>query len=51
MKQENTMKQNRIYVGRWTQDVDVKKVSGTVPVEYSGNLNGYTITFSSGYRF
>jgi hypothetical protein len=36
---------------RWTQDVDVKKLSGTVPVEYSGNLNGYTITFSSGYRF
>ncbi len=36
---------------RWTQDVDIKKISATVPVEYSGNLNGYTVALSTGFRF
>jgi hypothetical protein len=36
---------------RWTQDVDIKKTTGTVPVEYTGNLNGYTVAILGGYRF
>lgn len=46
----------RIFVGieglyRWTDDIDIRKTVGTVPVRYKGNLDGFAITFSGGYRF
>jgi opacity protein-like surface antigen len=36
---------------RWTEDVDIRETVASVPVEYSGDLSGYTITFNGGFRF
>lgn len=46
----------RIFVGgqglyRWTDDVDIEKRVGTVPVQFKGDLDGYAVTFSGGVRF
>jgi len=36
---------------RWTGDIDMEKITGTVPVRIKGNLNGYAVTLSAGFRF
>lgn len=36
---------------RWTDDVDISETVASVPVEYAGDLTGYTITFNGGFRF
>lgn len=36
---------------RWSGDVDIRESVASVPVEYSGDLSGYTITFNGGFRF
>jgi opacity protein-like surface antigen len=36
---------------RWTDDVDMDEIVASVPVEYSGNLSGYSVTFNAGFRF
>lgn len=36
---------------RWTGDIDILKNTGTVPVEVDGNLNGYVLSVSAGFRF
>jgi opacity protein-like surface antigen len=46
----------RIFFGgqglyRWTDDVNIDKRVGTVPVELKGDLDGYTVTFAGGFRF
>lgn len=46
----------RIFVGgqglyRWTDDVDLDKRVGTVPVQFKGDLDGYEVTLSGGFRF
>jgi opacity protein-like surface antigen len=46
----------RIFAGvegmyRWTGDVDMKKNVGTVPVKVNGDLNGYVVTVTTGFRF
>jgi opacity protein-like surface antigen len=46
----------RIFAGiegmyRWTGDIDILKNVGTVPVEVDGNLNGYVVSVSAGFRF
>jgi len=46
----------RLFVGaeglyRWTGDIDMEKITGTVPVRLKGNLNGYAMTLSAGFRF
>ena len=47
---------NRFFAGvqglyRWTDDIDIRKSVGTVPVRVEGNLNGYTVTLTGGFRF
>lgn len=47
---------SRVFIGieglyRWTDDIDIRKTVGTVPVQYKGNLDGFAITFSGGFRF
>ncbi len=46
----------RFFVGlegkyRWTGDVDIRETVASIPVEYTGDLNGYTVTFNAGFRF
>ncbi len=46
----------RFYVGiegryRWTGDVKFNETVAGVPMEYKGDLNGYTVAFSAGFRF
>jgi opacity protein-like surface antigen len=46
----------RIFAGiegmyRWTGDIDIQKNTGTVPVEVEGDLNGYVLSVSAGFRF
>jgi opacity protein-like surface antigen len=46
----------RIFLGgqglyRWTDDVNIEKRVGTVPVELKGDLDGYAVTFLGGFRF
>lgn len=36
---------------RWTDDVDIRETVATVPVEYTGDLSGYQITMTAGFRF
>jgi Outer membrane protein beta-barrel domain len=36
---------------RWTDDVNIDKFVGTVPVRFKGDLNGYTVTVAGGFRF
>jgi opacity protein-like surface antigen len=47
---------HRIFLGgqglyRWTDDINIDKRVGTVPVQFKGDLDGYTITFLGGFRF
>ena len=46
----------RIFLGgqalyRGTEDVKIDKLAGTVPVRFNGDLDGYALTFSGGFRF
>jgi opacity protein-like surface antigen len=46
----------RFFVGvegkyRWTDDVDIRESVASIPVEYIGDLSGYTVTFNAGFRF
>lgn len=46
----------RLFVGaegmyRWTGDLDIDKIKGTVPVQLKGDLEGFTVTLSAGFRF
>jgi opacity protein-like surface antigen len=36
---------------RWTEDVDISESVGTVPVRLEGDLNGYQVMLSAGFRF
>jgi opacity protein-like surface antigen len=36
---------------RWTDDIDINESTGSVPVRLGGNLNGYAVTLSAGFRF
>jgi opacity protein-like surface antigen len=36
---------------RWTDDLDLRDNVASVPIGYSGNLNGYAVTFNAGFRF
>lgn len=45
-----------LYVGlegryRWTGDVKMKETLGGIPVEHSGDLNGYSVAATFGFRF
>ncbi len=46
----------RFFVGvegkyRWTDDVDILESVASIPVEYTGDLSGYMVTFNAGFRF
>lgn len=46
----------RIFLGgqglyRWTDDINIDKRAGTVPVQLSGDLDGFVVTFLGGFRF
>jgi opacity protein-like surface antigen len=46
----------RVFLGgqglyRWTDDVNIDKRVGTVPVQLKGDLDGYAVTFLGGFRF
>lgn len=46
----------RFFVGiegkyRWTGDVDIHETVSSIPIDYSGDLSGYTVTFNGGIRF
>lgn len=46
----------RIFLGgqglyRWTDDIKIGKRVGSVPVEFKGDLDGYTVNFLGGFRF
>lgn len=46
----------RFFVGvegkyRWTGDVDIYRTIDSIPVEYNGDLSGYTVTVNGGIRF
>jgi len=36
---------------RWTDEVDIDENVGTVPVRLEGDLNGYTVNLTAGFRF
>lgn len=36
---------------RWTDDLDLRDTVASIPVEYRGDLNGYSVTFNAGFRF
>jgi len=36
---------------RWTGDLDISKTTGTVPVQLKGDLDGFAVTLSAGFRF
>ncbi len=36
---------------RWTDDVEIRNTVASIPVEYSGDLSGYSITCNAGFRF
>ncbi len=36
---------------RWTDDLDLRDTVATIPVEYRGDLNGFSVTFNAGFRF
>lgn len=47
---------NRFFIGVdgryfWTDTVSVIKRVADIPIEYNGNLNGFTINFAFGFRF
>jgi opacity protein-like surface antigen len=45
----------RIFLGgqwlyRWTDDINIDKRVGTVPVQLNGDIDGYAVTFLGGFR-
>jgi len=46
----------RFFVGvegkyRWTDDVEIRETVAAIPIEYTGDLSGYMVTFNAGIRF
>lgn len=46
----------RFYIGvegkyRWTEDADISMTTAAVPIAYSGDLSGYSVAFTAGWRF
>jgi opacity protein-like surface antigen len=46
----------RFFVGvqglyRWTGDIEIDEIVASVPVRVEGNLNGYALTLTAGFRF
>jgi len=35
----------------WTDEVDISKPIADIPIELHGDLNGYTVSFTFGFRF
>jgi hypothetical protein len=47
---------HQVFIGveglyRWTTEFDMRDRVGTIPVEVEGDLNGYTLCLSGGFRF
>jgi opacity protein-like surface antigen len=47
---------DRFFIGlegmyRWTDDVDLSETVALIPVEYSGDLSGFSVTVNAGFRF
>lgn len=47
---------NRFFAGvegmyRWTDDLDIQETVASIPVEYEGDLSGFSITVNGGFRF
>jgi opacity protein-like surface antigen len=47
---------DRFFIGlegmyRWTDDLDLSETVALIPVEYSGDLSGFSITVNAGIRF
>ncbi len=47
---------DHVFVGmeglyRWTDDVEISKTTGTVPVRLNGDLDGFSVTMMGGFRF
>ncbi len=36
---------------RWTDDVEIRESVASIPVEYTGDLSGFVVTFTGGFRF
>ena len=36
---------------RWTDDIEINATAGTVPVTIEGDLNGYAVALTAGFRF
>jgi opacity protein-like surface antigen len=36
---------------RWTEDIDIDESTGTVPVRLKGDLSGYSLMLTAGFRF
>jgi hypothetical protein len=46
----------RFFIGlegmyRWTDDFDLSETVAHIPVEYSGDLSGFSVTVNAGFRF
>ena len=47
---------DRFFIGlegmyRWTDDFDLSETVAHIPVEYSGDLSGFSVTVNAGFRF
>jgi opacity protein-like surface antigen len=47
---------DRFFIGlegmyRWTDDVDLSETVALIPIEYSGDLSGFSVTVNAGFRF
>jgi opacity protein-like surface antigen len=47
---------DRFFIGlegmyRWTDDFDLSETVALIPVEYSGDLSGFSVTVNAGFRF
>ncbi len=46
----------RLFMGiegmyRWTEEVQIQETERSIPIAYEGDLNGYHIVFTTGFRF
>ena len=46
----------RFYIGvegkyLWTEDAEISKRTAEIPIEYDGDLSGYSLAFTAGWRF
>jgi opacity protein-like surface antigen len=47
---------DRFFIGlegmyRWTDDFDISETVALIPVEYNGDLSGFSVTINAGFRF